>query len=672
MKKIQLLLFGLLLTAFSFGHDDEKDPIVLTINGEGIHQSEFLYIYTKNNANPSFKKAALDAYMELFINYKLKVKEAESLGYDTIPKLKNELEQYRKQLSMPYMVDKEKNEKLIEEAYYRTKNELHASHILIRVVQNASPEDTLKAYNKAMELRGRIIAGEDFGAVATGRGGSEDPSASVNRGDLGFFSAMQMVYPFEEAAFTTKVGDVSMPVRTKFGYHIIKVNEIREAKGKMKAAHIMILSDPSSSPQDTKSAEEKINEIYELLKTGQNFEDLAKKYSDDQSSNSKGGILPEFGAGAKQRMVPEFETAAFKLAKDGDYSAPFRSPYGFHIIKRIELTPVPTYEKLYRELKLKVEKDFRAQTTRDAFLNKLKTEYGFNDLDAQKLFPMFYETMDNSFFNGRWTGLESKAHHEDILFSFKDLFYTIKDFEDHLLGIQSSSNPVPMKKFITDQFNIWSTNELMKYEESKLEEKYPDFKALIREYREGILLFEIMQNEVWDKASSDTTGIKKYYESHKSEFTYPARYRGELYKCKDQETAQKVLKLVEEDSLTFGQIQDVINANSQLNLVVKTHTFNSETTEAFVLKEGKETKKGKKKNKVRKFNQGVNKIFEKDGEFYVFNVTEVMQPREREFKEAKGLVTAAYQNQLEKEWIDQLRSKYTLEIHHDALYAVGN
>ncbi|MFT4599857.1 MAG: peptidyl-prolyl cis-trans isomerase SurA [Arenicella sp.] len=659
MRKLQLLLVALILTTVSFAHEDEKDPVVLTIDGEGIHKSEFLYIYTKNNPNPSYKKDDLDEYMELFINYKLKVAEAERLGYDTIPKLNSELAQYRKQLSLPYMVDKEKNEDLIKEAYDRTKNEVRASHILIRVKPDATPKDSLAAYNKIIVLRDRILAGEKFGAVATGRGGSEDPSAKTNMGDLGYFSALQMVYAFEDAAFKTPVGEVSMPIRTRFGYHIIKTDDKRASKGKMKGGHIMVLSNETMTDKEKGEAEKKITEIYDLLVEGQKFEDLAIKYSDDQSSKSKGGLLPIFGAGSKQRMVPEFEAAAFGITEDGGYSKPVKTAYGWHIIQRIELLPVASYDDMYRELKLKVEKDIRAQSTKDSFINGIKKEYGFNEGHSNHLLAAFYNTMNNDIFQGRWKGLDSKAHHDEILFEFKDQFFTVVDFEKHLLRLNLQGASQPIKPFIEGQYKAWSTGELMRYEDSQLESKYPEFKSLIQEYRDGILVFEIMQNEIWNKASEDTTGIKNYYEKYSTEFTYPVRYKGELYKCKDKETAKKVYAMVEADSLTFGQIQEKINADSQLNLVVKKHTFNSETTEAF--------KKGKK---ARKFKAGLNKIFVRNDEYYVLKVDEILQPRNREFKEAKGLVTAAYQNQLEKDWLAGLRKSHKIEVQ-EALYDVG-
>lgn len=659
MKKIQFLLLGLLITAASFAHDDEKDPIVLTIDGEGIHKSEFLYIYTKNNPNPSYKSADLDEYMELFINYKLKVKEAENLGYDTIPKLNTELATYRKQLSQPYMVDKNKNEKLIKEAYDRTITEVRASHILIRLIGTPTPVDTLNAYNKCMAIKKRIEGGEDFGAVAAST--SEDPSAKTNQGDLGYFSALQMVYPFEQAAFTTNVGEVSDPIRTRFGYHLIKVVDQRKANGRIKTSHIMILSNAETSDPEKKIAEEKIKEIHSLLLAGEDFAALATKYSDDQSSKSKGGLLPEFGAGSKQRMVPEFEAAAFALKNDGDFSEPIQTPYGWHIIKRMEMTPVASYDDMYRELKLKVEKDMRAQTTKNAFLDNLKKEYGYSEKDAAKCLTYFKEVTKEAMTSNSWKGLSDKSHNEEVMFSFKDQFYTVADFEAFILGMKTSAINIPMADFMQAQFDGWTRRTLMSYEDSQLESKYPEFKSLIQEYRDGILVFEIMQNEIWTKASQDSVGIMKYYDAHQNDFTYPVRYDGELYKCKDKSTAGTVVEYIETDTMTYGQIQELVNKNSQLNLTVKKHIFNSETTEAF--------KKGKK---IRKFKKGVNKTFVMNDEYYVFKVNEVLQPRNREFKEAKGLVTAAYQNQLEKEWLANLRKSHKIEIHKDALYAVGD
>lgn len=691
MKKLHLLLIGLLLSVGSIAQ--EKDPVVLTIDGDDIHASEFLYIYSKNNDEPSFSKDSLADYMELFINYKLKVKEAQAKQYDTIPRLINELAQYRKQLSLPYMTDKKKNEKLVEEAYERTANEVRASHILIRVKADPSPADTAEAYSRAMALRARILGGETFEAVAKGKGGSEDPSVKSNGGDLGYFSALQMVYPFEDAAFTTPVGEVSMPVRTRFGYHLIKVVDKRPAQGMIETAHILILADDKDADADKMKAEKKINEIYELLQAGEKFEDLAIKYSDDQSSKTKGGLLPLFGSGAKQRMVPEFEQAAFALENDGDYSAPVKTMFGYHIIRRMQVIPIPSYENMKRELKLRVERDMRAETTKEAFIEDLKKQYNFQSY-GQKLLPYIYNTMGDEIFQGKWEGMESPAHDDDVLFNFKDNMATLKDLETYIIEHQSKMRRVDKQVLVEGHYDAMIKEWIVKYEDSQLETKYPEFKSLIQEYGDGILVFEIMQDEIWKKASKDTVGIQNYYNTHKDDFTYDVRYKGDLYTAKDKATAKAIVGLIKEGKLDSKQISEQLNKDSELNVKVRNQVYNSETTEAFKIRKPlkdipkvddptdekamakykAKVKKAKAKHakfKLKTFKNGLNKPYKNGGVYYVFDVEETMQPRKREFSEARGLVTAAYQNQLEKEWLEALRKKYTITIHEDALYGLG-
>lgn len=677
-KKLKFLLAAVLASGFSLAQDSGKDPVIMTIDGAPVYQSEFLYIYTKNNPCVSYAKTDLDAYMELFINYKLKVKEAERLGYDTIPKLVKELQQYRQQLSLPYMIDKEKNEELIKEAYDRTVNEVRASHIMVRLKPDAEPSDTLAAWNKIMKLRDQVNGGQDFSAVA--KSSSEDPSAQFNDGDLGYFSALQMVYPFENAAFNMQVGEVSMPVRTSFGYHLIKVTDKRKAFGKMTAAHIMILTDKSMKPEELQKAEQKIREIYDMLQGGASFEELAMKYSDDQSSKAKGGKLPDFGPGTKQRMVTEFEEAAFAIKADGQYSEPFQSPYGWHIVKRIALTPIGSYEELYRELKLKVERDQRAETTRESFIVSLKSQYNFTD-NSGKLLPIFFNTIGPEIFNGTWKGLEDHANDAEILFSFADRHFTVKDFEDFLLTTQQMGRAENMELYVRAKYDEYTKGQLLMYEDSKLESKYPEFKSLMQEYRDGILVFDVMQNEIWNKASKDSAGIRNYFDTHRSEFVYPIRYKGELYRCIDKATADKVVGYIKSDTMDYAKIQAAINTSSELTLMIKRNTFNSETTEAFrIEKKAKPAKestdpckktKAAKAPKYRKFVVGLNKTFVYRGEYYVFDVEEVMPPRERDFTEAKGLVTAAYQNQMEAEWLKALRERYAVVVNTDVLYGLS-
>lgn len=659
MKKIHLFLLGTLFSAAVIAQDN--DPVVVTIEGEQVRASEFLYIYLKNNDKPSFEKDSLDNYMQLFINYKLKVKAAKDAQYDTIPRLKSELEQYRKQLSLPYLTDENKNEKLIEEAYQRTITEVRASHILIRLGEDPSPKDTVAAYGRCLNLRNRIMAGESFADVARGPMGSEDPSVTMNGGDLGYFTALQMVYPFEDAAFKLSIGDVSMPIRTKFGYHLIYLADKRPSKGMIETAHILITTSADAEVEELAQAEQKINEIYAKLQAGESFEDLAAKYSDDQSSKAKGGLLPIFGSGAKQRMVPDFEAAAYALPIDGAYSKPFKTTFGYHIVKRIQLIPVPSYEALHRELKLRVERDIRAETTRASFIEDLKKSYNYTT-NAPQLIGIFSNTVGDEIFFGKWKGLKDHSHDADILFEFKDNLVTIGEFEKYILATQTKTRKIDKDVFFMGLMDNMVAERILAYEDTQLERKYPDFKSLMQEYANGILVFEIMQDEIWKKASKDTAGIRAYYEAHRSDFLYPVRYDGDLFSCNTKATAKGVTKLLKA-GVSVDEIVKQMNQTSQLNVKAKSQIFNSETTEAFKI-----AKKGKESTKI--FTIGINKAYVNEDVYYVFRVKEVLAAREREFSEAKGLVTAAYQNQMEAEWLAHLRKKYSIQINEEALHGL--
>ncbi|MFD1552626.1 hypothetical protein DNU06_16665 [Putridiphycobacter roseus] len=648
MKHLFLSL-SLLVVNFLFAQNNT----VLTVDGNKYDVEEFNYIYTKNNPEANYDDDSLLAYVnKYFIDYKLKILEAKRLRYDTLPQLINELKQYRTQLSRPYLIDKDKNEALIKEAYDRTINEVRASHILIRVNADAAPKDTLIAYNKIIAIRNRVINGEDFNEVAAGPNGSEDPSAKSNFGDLGYFTALQMVYPFEDAAFKTAVGEVSMPVRTQFGYHIIKVTDKRAAKGKIQVAHIMIINSKEDAKNEING--QKIKEIYELLENGAPFEELAQKYSDDQSSNTKGGLLPEFGAGSKQRMVPEFEKEAFALKNEGDYSKPFETMYGWHIVKKIHQSDVPEYDKLRRELKLKVEKDERAQSTQQSFINTLKVNYNFKVNSA--LLLKAYTLVDANVFEGNWKDTFNLNNNETFV-SFANQSFTLDDFLSHISNEQRREKPKAIKAYVDYKFNTWTNKLILNYEDSQLESKYPDFKNLMREYEEGVLIFEIMQNEIWNKATKDTVGLKNYYEKNKNNFTYPDRYKGTLYKCKDKTTAKKAIKLLKNKKLTNAEIQDSLNKSSTLNVDFKKGTFNKDQDE-FISDKGK----------AIKFKEGKSKCYKKGGEYYIFNNEAFLPSSVRKFSEAKGLATAGYQNELQEKWLADLKAKADIEINKTVLF----
>ncbi|MBL0340498.1 MAG: peptidylprolyl isomerase [Bacteroidetes bacterium] len=488
---------------------ESANPVLMTIAGTPVTKSEFEKVYRKNNNKEgAYDMKDVREYLELYINYKLKVKEAEEEKLDTSQTFINELKGYRKQLAQPYMTDKEVSDGLIKEAYDRLQKDVRASHILINVAQDALPKDSMMAYNRALKIRELILKGADFETMA--RDSSNDPSAKENGGDLGYFTGMQMVYPFESAAYTTKIGQISMPVRTKFGYHIIKVIDMRDAQGEVKVAHIMVKSPANSPDSIAKQAQMKIDEIYTKLKSGEKFEDLATKFSDDKGSAKNGGALPPFGTG---RMVPEFEKVAFALKNDGDYSQPIKTSYGWHIIKRLEKKPIPSFEDKKSELKNQVAKDSRAEVSKNSMIARIKSEYKFKEVPKNK--DLFVNALDTSILNGEWSPEMVKGMNKP-LFTLGTLTFTQEDFAKYINNHQAKKQNTTSKQVGYNLYTQFVDETCLNYEESQLENKYPEFKALMQEYRDGILLFDLTDKKVWSKAVKDSTGLVGFYEKIKT------------------------------------------------------------------------------------------------------------------------------------------------------------
>jgi peptidyl-prolyl cis-trans isomerase SurA len=651
MKGKLILAFALLLTTQLFA---QKDEVILEIDGKKVTKSEFLQVYLKNNNSPKYDQQSLDEYMELYKKFRLKVAEAEALGYDTIPKLKKELAGYRKQLAQPYLIDSTENVAMVNQAYERLKSEIRASHILIKLNETATPADTLAAWNKIMGLKKRIEAGEDFKMVAMSKNGSEDPSVSRNGGDLGYFTAFQMVYPFEEAAYTTPVGKVSNPVRTKFGYHILKVVDVRPARGTMKAAHIMIATSKEATAEQVESARKKSMEIYAKLQNGESFTKLASEYSDDTQTAEKGGELQLFGSGTNTRMVPEFEDAAFALKNNGDFSLPIQTTYGFHIIKRLDVLPLKSFDELKKEIQAKVNKDERSQYTQTSFVNKLKKQYGHKD-KFKKTSKWFVANIDSTYFTNTWNADNLKS--DKTMFTIGKKAFTQQQFASYLEMNMRGAKKVDNGTLVKRQYQAWQKAEILAYEESKLEGKYPEFKALMQEYHDGILLYEVMTDKVWNRAIKDTSGLQEYFAKNSNKYVWGQRYNCYIYECKDEAIAADVNKmLLSSDTISSKTIIEKINATSELNLKVKTGKYEGETTASL---------------KGQQLAIGVNKPYKQNDKVYVVKVMEILKPGPKQLSEAKGPATSDYQNYLEQEWLNELAKKHPITINKEVLYSLG-
>ncbi|TYZ09632.1 OmpA family protein [Hymenobacter lutimineralis] len=525
-----------------------KQPVLETLGNHEVPVSEFAYVYRKNNAATpeAGTRASVQEYLDLYTNFRLKVLEAEARGLDTTQAFQRELEGYKQQLAQPYLTEKSVTDKLVREAYERMSKEINAAHILVRVAPDADPKDTLAAYQKLQALRQRVTSGEDFYKVAAEA--SEDPSAKENGGRLGYFTAMQMVYPFESAAFKTPAGQVSQPVRTRFGYHIIKVNEVRPAQGEIKVAHLMIRATPNMPAADSVTAKKKIDELYSRLKKGENWEKLVGQFSEDVGSAANGGELPPFSTG---RMIPSFEEAAYRLQKPGDLSAPVQTPYGWHVIKLIGKQQLPTFEEMEPTLKSKVAKDSRSELNREAFLKRIRTENQFTENKAALDYA--FSKADTSLTNGRFKYVaaaapakaqKGKASDETALFTIKGKEYPTKDFLTYVQQNQRARPGADARHTMQLLYDQYVNQTLTDYEKSNLETKYEDYRMLVKEYRDGILLFQLMDEKVWSKAVEDTAGLQKFFTANQANYQWAPRVQATVISAASPQLLTQAQKLL--------------------------------------------------------------------------------------------------------------------------------
>lgn len=657
MKRVLTTFLAVIICACYYsGLAQTNDPVLLTVSGEKVTKSEFLAVYMKNNIKgDSMDRKSLEEYLELYINFKLKVKEAEEMGLDTVSSFKNELAGYRKQLAQPYLSDKEVDEALLKEAFEREKYDIRASHILVKVDKNSAPDDTLKAYKKIMDLRTRIMNGEAFEAVA--KEASEDPSArdrddpssksnvKGNGGDLGYFTVLDMIYPFENGAYNTPVGQVSMPVRTDYGYHLIKVTDRKPAMGKVTVAHVFISVPKDTKPEDMQKYKDKIDEAYTKLKNGEKWEDVVTKYSDDKGSAAKGGQLPPFGV---NRMVPEFIVAIARLKNPGEYSEPVQTIYGWHIIKLIDKKGPQSFDDEKATLKNRMTRDSRANRSKDAVLARIKKEYNYREIPG--VVGDFYTAVDTSIFYGNWD-IKTSTTLTKPMFTLGDKTFTQSDFAKYLSTHQPKRSKTAIPNYVNEKYNQYIDETCLNYEDCRLEYKYPDFKSLMKEYRDGIMLFELTDEKVWSKAIKDTAGLETFYQQNKNNYMWEERLDASIYTCKNEsiaDDARKLAKVQEKKKLTDQDILSKINTDTIVKLKINSKLFLHKENS---LIDNIPWVKGITDNK---------KI---DNDIVFVSVHQLVAPMPKTIKEAKGIITADYQNYLEKQWVVDLRKKYTVDVN---------
>lgn len=640
MKKILTVLFMVLMVSTAAFSQNKKD-ILLTIDGQPVYANEFERVYKKNlDLVQDESQKDIDGYLQLFIDYKLKIAEAKAQKLDQDEAYKSELAKYRDQLSRNYLFEDKFTEDLAKEAYDRGQEEIDASHILITVGYEATPQDTLAAYNKIKSIHDKAVKGADFEQLA--KQYSQEPNAKNSGGHLGYFTVFNMVYPFENAAYNTKVGDISDIVRTSFGYHIIKVNDRRPRLPKIAVSHIMI-SDKKGSK--TFNPEERINEIATMLKQGQSFESLAKEYSDDKNSAVNGGKLKPFTKG--ELRAPEFEDAAYQLKTVGEISKPVKTDFGWHIIRLDEVVPNPTFEEQKLSLEKKVGQGERGKVVVHAINSKIKQKYGFKgNADYLEFFRTY---VGDSVLDRKWKMEPISAANDKTIFTIGKTSFKYSDFAKFIEDRQRTSMSYKEKDALLKGFyDEFETEKLKDYFRDELENENEAYAAILGEYREGLLIFDVMEKNIWQAAKNDTIGLGKFYEKTKDNYQWKQRVDADILSATSQANAQRIQKMLN-DGMDAEAIKTELNPDGTVNVLVTSGTFEIGSQD---LPANLEIKKG------------VSEIYPSNDSYTVVYVKNVLPSGVKELEDVKGKVISNYQNELEKRWMEELHSKYQVKVNN--------
>ena len=658
--KMFLLASFVMPALFANAQSKLDNQVLMTIGNEDITVKEFTDVYYKNNLKSDvIEKKTVDEYLDLFTTFRMKVMEAERQQLDTSAKFQKELAGYRKQLAKPFMSSDDITEELVEEAYQRKLKDIRASHILIRCDKNALPSDTLKAYNKALNIRKKALAKDaDFGALVDQY--SEDPSAKGmeasdqaparpgNHGDLGYFSVFDMVYPFETGAYNTKEGEISMPVRSDFGYHIIKVNSVTDALGSIQAAHIFLQIPFDAPAEDEAAMKQKADNIYKelLAQDGKNWSEMVKQYTDDKGTIARDGALSNFTV---SRIVPEFIEACKSLEK-GQIAKPVRTMYGYHIIKLLDYSGVGSFEKEKKALTERIEKDMRSKKSEEMVLKQVKNEYHFKQND--KNLETFIASVDSTILFANYEPA-ANVDMNAVLFSLDNNNTKVSDFVAYIKDNMSPQRYVTPATYAYQLYENFSKETAMNYADAHLEEKYPEFKALVKEYRDGILLFDLMDKEVWDKAVKDTVGLQEFHARHASDYMWGNRVYATIISVTRPESLPQVNALLD-SGIHLDSLKSAIQRDSISAVFVRKGYY----------QKGDNQYVDKTEWKVGERNVIPSTV---DQSTTIVCIRELRDPEPKTLKEARGLVTSDYQMELEQQWVQSLKERYPVTINEKVL-----
>lgn len=639
------LQVAFLLNLSSAASAQDSSEALLTVGGKPVDKDELVYLISKGKSTDTpisgVSREEFEENLDLFINYKLKVREAEALGLDKSEEFSREFSSFKETLIYPYLIKNSLEEGELRKTYSRMQEVVRASHILFQFPPNASTEDSLIVLKMALKVKGEIENGGDINELAIQY--SDDPSAKINKGDLGYFTSLQMVQPFEDAAFTLQTGQVSDPVLTNFGYHIIKVQDRRPNPGQVRVSHILVRFD-ANDPTQEENARRKISDIYaEIQKESTVWEDIVKTFSEDPATSQRGGMLPWFGVGS---MIPEFEMAAFSLTETGEVSPPLKTQYGYHILRLEEKKPIDSFEDMEENIRSRILRDSRSGLIQSQVVAIQKARYGFlEDETSVKNLSQALNPVAKADFG---TVLASRSLEKSPLFTLQGKTYFASDLSSFMIGEEISP------KIKGGTFDIWYdrfvAETLSKTEEMDLEANNKEYQMLLKEYRDGILLFSLMNQEVWEKGIKDSLGQVEFFRKNIDRYQWKNRIEAFIVKVLDPSQLENARKALQGKGYNQSLIQDFeANYKANATLAFQTESGLFEYADHPVL------------SKID--TQLAYQEIQVDGTLHLVITGQKLPSESRKFEESRGLVIRDYQEYLDMSLIESLKRKYPIQIN---------
>ena len=634
MKNTALLVSFLFIHYFTSLHAQE----VFSYGNHQVNKEEFLKAFLKNNNQQQFSEKDFRDYLDLYIRFKLKVQAAYDQKLDTLPSQKSELNDFRNQVMEEFLHDQQSLDKLVKEAFDRSQKDIHLAHIFIPLT--ATGNDTAQAQKRAMEAYDKLKKGENFKNIASGY--SADPSVKTNQGDIGWITVFTLPYQLENIIYNTPAGKFSQPYRSRAGYHIFKNLGERKAAGKVKAAQILFSFFPDATAEMKKNTQRKADSVYNLLLKGAPFPDMVSKYSNDRTTAATNGEMQEFGLG---NYDAAFDSAVFALTREGSFTRPVLTDYGFHIVRLLERIPVNTdinNQEALVLLKQQVQTDARMEVSRVAARKNMFTVAGYKKAAVNE--KDLWSYTDSALRGKTFPGITDRT----LLFSFNQENMYAGDWIRYLQA-NGGMGALSASRTYSNLMNQFTDAGVEQYYKNRLEAYNPAFAAQMKEFREGNLLFEIMQRTVWQKAAADSAALISYYERNKNKYWWDTSAEAVLFTCRDTATAAEVRGKLEKNKIDWRRIIEPYNESVQADsgrfelAQLPVQNYNSLT--------------------INSLSQPVRSSLENNSVLFVYIIRKYTGKSPRNFNDSKGFVLNDYQSYLEDKWIESLKKSYPVKVN---------